>query len=246
MYLAHLLIETYYKTVIGVGQEVELEFSIPRPNIYKYTGYADIVNKTTGEIFEIKSIDGVRQGELEAQGYVEGGDEACPNTPAWHLGTNFPSEVRIPWPIDPFKKDLIVNRPKSGVIIYDFDEVNRTQPIPTIVPNSKRKDIEDLLTQIMQEVVQSPIVLTPLKLNQLILNKFRALTPNELKLALAGILVGTTAYFILNGVVSVGSGGTSIVAQIPLYAAGIAITAICLKIIDDNYQINSNDNYYSN
>jgi len=56
---------------------------------------------------------------------------------------------------------------------------------------------------------------------------------------------GYSCLFYPQWSVSVGSGGTAVAAQIPLYAAGVAIIAVCLKIIDDNYQINTNDNYYS-
>jgi len=94
----------------------------------------------------------------------------------------------------------VVTKPRAAVVAYQFARTNRKQLIPTIVPNSKQKDVNDLLTQIMQEVVQSPFVLTPLTLNQLILTKLWALTPSELRWMITGMPVGTAAYFILNGV----------------------------------------------
>ena len=56
---------------------------------------------------------------------------------------------------------------------------------------------------------------------------------------------GAALAILVNAAATVGSGGSALLVQWPVYAATFAITAICITVIADDYKINPNDNHYN-
>lgn len=149
--LAHQIIEwDYYLTRSVLGHKVYLERSIPRSSAKGKTGFADIVNETTGEIFEIKHVPGVDSGNVQVNRYVKFSNIHCPITPAWKRGTQYNAYANrrvFPWPFDPTKllaAQLSINYP-TGVIEYYFINKSGYQYQPVFLPVGVKEKVEEFV-----------------------------------------------------------------------------------------------------
>ena len=124
------------------------EYSIPNSGPSgTNVGYADLVNKATSEIFEIKPNNptGISQGSTEVSNYVLKANIYCPVTGGplpppipWHQGTIYGTTV-LP-STDP-TKDLLASLALPGVIVYEYiDRSSNPQPYPIAVPSSVLQD----------------------------------------------------------------------------------------------------------
>jgi len=149
--LAHQIIEwDYYLTRSVLGNKVYLERSIPRSSAKGNTGFADIVNETTGEIFEIKHISGVDSGNVQVNRYVKFSNVHCPITPAWKRGTqyNVYANRRVfPWPFDPTKllAAQLNDKYPTGVISYYFINKSGYQSQPVPLPVGVKEKVEEFV-----------------------------------------------------------------------------------------------------
>lgn len=97
--IAHRIIASYYKEVSHAIDSVATEYLIPQSssNGTGNVGYADIVNLTYGDIYEIKKYGLETQAATEALRYVEKANLFCPKpivAPSYVLGgeTTFPAK----------------------------------------------------------------------------------------------------------------------------------------------------------
>jgi hypothetical protein len=119
-----------------------LEYIIPQAGANGGNGYADIVNVSTKEIFEIKPDDPTNEalGVSQVSRYATKASENCGVGP-WRLGTGY-TPVILPYPRD-FTKAIKTRINPSGVILYSIVS-SSTNPIPVTVPESIRQKIRDL------------------------------------------------------------------------------------------------------
>lgn len=87
----------------------EVEYAIPGSSATGARGYADMVNKYTGDIFEIKPPSAQADGVIEVERYVNRANEYCKSSllnpsinPTWRKG-NYYSTRNLPNPKDPSK-----------------------------------------------------------------------------------------------------------------------------------------------
>jgi hypothetical protein len=128
--LAHYMIEYYYKLL---HPSAYTEFAIPRSSKIGNTGYADIVNPITREIFEIKSQNGETEGVVELGRYISKGNKYChPGGAGWQNGNSFAMPDLL-WPRDPTKTLKAVIKP-GGIIVYSFGENRNPNLTPIFQP----------------------------------------------------------------------------------------------------------------
>lgn len=106
------------------------EYAIPKAGKNGGWGYADLVDLTTLEIFEIKTEEELNKGIEQVGKYLANATKECPRPPSvWKLGLNYPSLLRIlPNPRNP-SQILIPRLATPGVIVYK----SGTSPNPPIV-----------------------------------------------------------------------------------------------------------------
>lgn len=135
----------------------EMEYAIPQSSAAGNRGYADIVNKQSNEIFEIKpnNDDGKRIGAIEVDRYVEKAKIYCPTAvgsfpPAWHPGTDYATRY-LP-STDP-NKFLVAEKMASGVIGYKYeDKLNTPNPAPITIPSSIIDKLKELVERLKNNV----------------------------------------------------------------------------------------------
>ncbi len=152
--IAHHIIQNKYRLLYG-GSRVETEYAIPKSSVAGNQGYADIVNFTSNEIFEIKSTNGETQGAKEVELYVCRGNEICrPASGNWRKGTVFPS-FKFIWPLDPSKEIDVRKSDYDGVISYVIREKSNlnVKPAPEYepIPPATHQRIQDLIKRILKE-----------------------------------------------------------------------------------------------
>jgi len=138
----------------------EIEYQIPNAGSSPGSrGYADIVDKTTREIFEIKpnNKDGIEAGKKEVENYVKKANDNCP--PAmmadgggfipWTKGTNYTKRT-IPNPKNPLE-NIIAELNSAGLIVYGY-ESRINQPVPIVIPQSVLDKLKNLLTKLKDKV----------------------------------------------------------------------------------------------
>jgi hypothetical protein len=136
--IAHYIIETFYNMVYGeIGkQNVELEYQIPFASAKnpKNSGYADIVNLTTREIFEIKGVKGWKYGDEEVGTYVQKARQYCNGV--FIRGKIFPLAIKLPWitPTTYLQVYLHDQAKNGGVITYKVRELPPSVTVPETVP----------------------------------------------------------------------------------------------------------------
>lgn len=136
----------------------EREYSIPNSSLNGNTGYADLVNKLTREIFEIKPQDNAIEranGLSEVERYVE---KACLHCGGGFIkGQNYPETI-MPYPGRP-DKNMRVRLNQDGLITYQ--EVPKNQvSVPVPVPESVSQKLKDFFNEliIFEEISEEMIV----------------------------------------------------------------------------------------
>jgi hypothetical protein len=183
----------------------QIEYQIPEAGMKNgRKGYADIVNSSSGEIFEIKpdNIDGIEAAIKEVAMYVEKAKKNCSMSSAapWHQGTDYPTRL-LPNPRDPSTR-LEVGLKEAGVITYRPVPA-ATNPLPIIVPQTVLDKIKNLIEKLKNsnqpvDVGMAEFLHDPENLELLSFIKTASVTAG------VAILVGTIVEDIL-------SGGTGIV-----------------------------------
>lgn len=110
----------------------EREFAIPFSSALGNTGYADIVNTGTKEIFEIKPGNNqieISNGRVEVGKYVEKPCLFCGG--GFVKGFNYPERI-FPYPGKP-DKNMRVYKEENGIIVYE-EVTKSSQPVPVPVP----------------------------------------------------------------------------------------------------------------
>lgn len=117
-------------------QNVELEYQIPFASAAnpKNSGYADIVNLTTREVFEIKGVKSWQYGDKEVETYVQKARQYCNGV--FLRGTIFLSSIVLPWitPDTYLQVWLHQKGIKSGVITYKVEKLPPPITVPGTVP----------------------------------------------------------------------------------------------------------------
>lgn len=125
----------------------EREYSIPNSSLLGNTGYADLVNKLTREIFEIKPANNqveIINGRAEVGRYVEKACLFCGG--GFIKGQNYPEKI-FPYPGKP-DKNMRVRLLENGLITYE--EVYKTlQPVPVPVPEEVSQKLKDFFKNLV-------------------------------------------------------------------------------------------------
>lgn len=135
----------------------DMEYAIPQSSAIGNRGYADIVNKQTNEIFEIKpnNAEGLRLGSIEVDRYVQKAIANCPTAPgsfppAWHAGTDY--VIRYLPCTDP-NKFLVAEKIANGVVGYKYVEKYSTpNPAPIAIPSSILDKVKELVGRLRNNV----------------------------------------------------------------------------------------------
>lgn len=157
--LAHIIIETWYIDLFAKlqipPQDAYGEYAIPHAAASGNTGYADIVNLTTGEIFEIKKNvpSEITSGRTQVTRYVNKANQYClvPHPPGfYHKGVIFfppPSLTFLPG------RYLTCTLEESGLIVYSIESYS-TSPVPAPVPVPFPILVEQKLLEILRLIEQ--------------------------------------------------------------------------------------------
>ncbi len=126
----------------------QIEYQIPNAGIKNgRLGYADIVNTSTGDMFEIKPPTQASAGQLEVARYVAMAAIECPRPPGlpiWHQGTNYATRF-LPNPRNP-SKQIKASSITPGVIIYE--DVPGGNPLPLLIPMYVLEKIKSLVEKL--------------------------------------------------------------------------------------------------
>jgi hypothetical protein len=126
----NLMIDTYYfrKTT---GQRRAFEYAIPKSSVKGNTGYADIVNFDTGDIFEIKPETEETAGDKQVKKYIDNAIKYCSSIASWKRGASvFPigkaNAVTYNFNIDGKTKKFKfwLSTQYQGVVLYTFENSN--------------------------------------------------------------------------------------------------------------------------
>jgi hypothetical protein len=145
--IEHWCIELDY--VNNINPNASAEYLIPDAGtVPKYPGYPDLVDVTTGEIFEIKHESDTIRGRAEVSKYVAKAKAYCPNTANWKRGTNYPATKTIPrsimYPVPDKKLQAWLS--ESGLIVYKISKGNPDpQPEPISIPAPTVIRIKDFI-----------------------------------------------------------------------------------------------------
>jgi hypothetical protein len=194
----HWVIQFDYITSFPGG---EREYAIPQSSAANNTGYADIVNLYTNEIFEIKPVTLTALGALEADRYVLFANANCPTSSGgWVKGYNYPTKV-LPYPKD-FTKSIIATLDQPGLITYTtVDKSLYPSPQTVALP----QNLADKLKIFMQNIITSNVYQNAYEMNKQIL-VFLQENPqikDWLKIGAAGIMIATLIEDILTGGVGI-------------------------------------------
>lgn len=176
----------------------EVEYQIPGAgSLPTIKGYADIVNKLTREIFEIKPDNetGIDLGKKEVDNYVIKANANCPpsmvaatdggSITPWRKGTNYTRRI-LPNPKN-VTENIVARLHIDGVVVYK-SESRITQPVPIVVPQSVRDKIKNLLKKLKEKVNDyETVIATFLRENPEVVTYIKAAAYG----AALGIFVGT-------------------------------------------------------
>jgi hypothetical protein len=196
----------------GGSDSVYVEYAIPYASKNGNTGYADIVNKETNEIWEIKSVNGaLPHGDIEVQRYVVKFNKHCkkPDGVQYIRGKIFPPILTLPWVgnktiwIYKHKQAL-----KGGVISYRIDPNGGVyEPEPIDVP------VWAVLKEVLDRIKKST------KSAREVVNDYLTEYPNTKPiLILGGSLIAAAAL-----TTTLGTGGSSIVVTASVMALAVII-----------------------
>lgn len=137
----------------------EVEYQIPGSSAAGNRGYADIVNKTSREIYEIKpnNEEAIAQGKVEVDRYVAKANVNCPpamiadggGTSPWRKGTTYAKRT-IPNPKSP-NENIIAELNTAGLIVYS-SQSKINQPVPIVIPQSVLDKLKNLLKKLKESV----------------------------------------------------------------------------------------------
>ncbi len=115
-------------------------------------GYADIVNLTSGHIYEIKKEGCESQGKIEAKRYVDNANLYCapPLIVFFKLGTS----VAIPILPFPQNRQLESYWSQPGVILYSIQDNLTPDPQYVPVPNFLPQKVLDKLLELLDRIGQ--------------------------------------------------------------------------------------------
>ncbi len=132
------------------------EYFIPQSGANGGPGYADLVNKNTYEIFEIKpdNPDGRKYGMEEVKRYVDNANVHCSpslegSSKNWTQGMLYTSRT-LPYPLD-ITKQLNIFRGEPGVIVYNIGQKN-TIPQQILIPQEVLDKIASLLKELKKDM----------------------------------------------------------------------------------------------
>jgi hypothetical protein len=183
----------------------EREYKIPFSGLSGLNaGYADIVNKTTGEIFEIKPPAQVITGAAEVTNYMLKANQYCtgsngPLTAVWTKGFNYPTRYLPSKDATKFiKAELSTTNP--GVIVYTtVDKSTVPQPPPLVVPMSVVDKLKELVRRLKENVSEF----------ERIISEYMSENPdlvNYLKGAAIGAAIGIVVGTIIEDFATLGGG----------------------------------------
>ncbi len=153
--LQHWLIQIDYVSTNPVFGEVE--YAIPGSSAAGNRGYADIVDKFSNHIYEIKPDNpaGLQNGNDEIIRYVTAAQAHCPVRPGsfppvWAPGTNYPTRLLASGnPLLYLQAKLIA----PGVIGYEYVAKNSNpSPVPVPVPASAFEKLKNLVEKLRQNM----------------------------------------------------------------------------------------------
>lgn len=158
-------------------------------------GYADIVNTTTGEIFEIKPPSSIQQGASEVANYVTKANAFCANGVPYRPGSNF-STVVLPYFTKP-GKGMKVSLEPGGVLKYEPVD---SRPSPVILPVPQA--VTDRLKSLIRKLVEHPDF-AEYQIREFFSDSANAQLKDALKTAVKGagiaVVVGTIVEDVLSG-----------------------------------------------
>jgi hypothetical protein len=195
------------------------EYSIPNAsnNTPDRRGYADLVNMSTGEIFEIKSALSAGNGVNEAQNYVNKANESCKTS------TMTPFVKGAAYPTRYFPHPLLANKVlkaelnQAGLIVYSTeDKQNVPQTVPAPLPQALAKRVKDFVEKLLQNPTDMERrILAFLRVNPQIVP--------YLKAAAAAIIIGTIVEDVLTGGAGIADDWASFVAARTIYRLALKI-----------------------
>jgi hypothetical protein len=153
--MEHWLIQLDYVSTNPVYGEIE--YAIPGSSAAGNRGYADMVNLSSNEIFEIKpnNLLGLSAGNIEVGRYVAKAQQHCPVSagsfpPAWSAGTNYPVRLlNCASPYSYLKASLIA----PGVVGYEYvPKANNPAPAPAPIPVSMLDKLKELVNKLKDNV----------------------------------------------------------------------------------------------
>ncbi len=156
--LEHMMIQLDYLSTNSFPIPAEREYKIPFSGPSGlFAGYADLANKLTGEIFEIKPESQIIAGAAEVNNYVAKANDYCtgnngPLTSVWKNGVNYPTKY-FPSkdPTKFIKAELSTINP--GVIVYTpVDKSTVPQPPPIVVPVSVLDKLKELVRRLKENI----------------------------------------------------------------------------------------------
>lgn len=224
-----VVINKYYQDNANKAHKITFEYGIPQSSAKGQKGYADILNLTTGEIFEIKSSANETSGKNQLDIYIAKATSKCGVPPNWKAGNSVfpvgkPNAVIQNIVLDGKKKVLTfwMSEKYDGVVLYQLDDVKDETPWHDVFNYPEAMDALKLLlgasmTKIKQVTKPSDIP----ALKEELLTKFtyvmkRLPTSTVRNLA---ILAGGTLVV------------TIIAHAIPGFQYGAAVATVCVGVI---------------
>lgn len=131
----------------------EIEYAIPGSGSNGGRGYADIVNRMSGEIFEVKPPSLLAQGISEVDNYVLKANQHCLSSltgaSLFKKGTNYSGTI-ISDPWNP-QRVLETNLGANGVVTYTYKD-RVTNPLPISIPSSALDKVRNLVNKLKDKV----------------------------------------------------------------------------------------------
>lgn len=200
----------------------EVEYAIPNSSPSGNRGYTDIVNKFSGNIFEIKpnNIQAIAAGSSEVDSYVLNANIYCSSSVlsgVWNKGTSYPTTI-IPTNIS--NSYLKAEFAAPGVIGYST--INTTNPIPSpiLVPSTIADKFKYLVNRLKQNLPNADRIIAEF------LNENTNLL-NYIKTAAIGagvvIVVATLLEDIITGGIGVSDDWASFVLAYRIIRYGLAL-----------------------
>ncbi len=189
----------------------EREYAIPGSSANGNVGRADLVNKFSNEIFEIKpnNPQGISNGKLEINRYINNANAHCPSNPGmippgWHAGTIYPTRLL---PSNKSGKMLKAELrfeygSSTGLILYSYEDIGGNNPSPVVVPQTVGDKLRYLMEKIRQRVSDADKIMSQyLRQNPELVNYIKgAAYTAAAALIVATIIedIGTGGWGILN------------------------------------------------